>query len=301
MLKRNDLFLALVVIIIWGLNFIAIKLGVKNIPPLMLGTLRFLFACFPIIFFLPKPPISWSRLFWLSLSINVGQFSFLFLGIKVGMPAGLASLVLQSQAFFTLFFAVTWFGETWRWHNLAGLAAAGVGMIVIGSHQGSGMTLSGFFMTIAAAASWGLGNVLMRRATADVPAFPMLSLVVWTGFLALLPLGLLSLLIEGYEAWIIALRSPSWTSIASITYLSYAATLIGYGIWGKLMSRYPAGTISPLALLVPLVGISSSSLLLGERFSLWQGLGTLLVMGGLLIHVLGGRAFGNLQNQPDNS
>lgn len=291
MLKKQDSLLALTVIIIWGLNFIAIKLGVNDIPPLLLGTLRFVLASVPAVFFLPKPPVPWSRLFYLSLSINVGQFAFLFLGIKAGMPAGLASLVLQSQAFFTLIVAVAWFGESWRWYNLAGLGIAAMGMAVIGLHQGSEMTLSGFFLTIAAAACWGVGNVLMRRATMGVPVYSMLSLVVWTGFLAILPLGLISLLFEGYDMWLTAFRTPTWASLASLAYISYGATLIGYGLWGKLMSRYPAGTIAPLALLIPLVGISSSSLFLGEGFSLWQVIGTVLVMGGLVVHVLGGNRF----------
>lgn len=300
MLKKYDMFIGLVVIIVWGLNFIAIKLGVNDIPPLLLATLRFVFTCFPVIFFLPKPPVSWGRLFQLSLFLNVGQFAFLFLGIKAGMPAGIASLVGQAQAFFTLFFAVTWFGESWRWNNLAGLAIAGAGMTIIALHQGGGMTLAGFFLTIAAAASWGMGNVLMRRVTIDVPPFSALSLVVWSGLLAILPLGLVSLVTEGFDAWVAVLRAPTWSSIASLVYLAYGATIIGYGFWGKLLSRYPAATIAPLSLLVPIVGMSSTSLFLGEKITLWQGIGALFVMAGLLVHVLGGKVVSNVLSEAEN-
>jgi len=288
-MKRQDLLLGLIVITVWGLNFIAIKLGVRDIPPLLLGALRFVVACFPAIFFLPRPPVSWPWLIALGLFLNVGQFAFLFLGMKIGMPAGLASLLLQSQAFFTLFVAVTWFGERWQWNHLAGLAVAGSGMAMIGSQQGGEMTVGGFIMILAAAACWGTGNVFMRRATLGVPPFSALSLVVWAGAVAIVPLLLLSWLIEGYNSWLNVFLSPTWSSLASLGYLSYVATLVGYVLWSKLLARYPAATVAPLALLVPVVGMSSSVVFLGETLSVWQGLGALMVMSGLVVHVLGGR------------
>ena len=286
-MQRRDLMIGLLVITVWGLNFIAIKLGLQDTPPLLLGALRFLLACFPAIFFLPRPPIPWPWLIALGLSINVGQFSFLFLGMKLGMPAGLASLILQSQAFFTLFLAVTWFGELWHWNHIAGLALSACGMAIIGLQQGVGMTLTGFGLTLAAAACWGGGNIIMRQATLGVPAFSMLSLVVWAGAVAILPLTLLSFILEGYNSWLAAFRSPTWTTLGSVVYLAFFATLVGYGLWGKLLSRYPAAVVSPLALMVPLIGMSSSALFLGESLSLVQSLGALLVMLGLGVHVFG--------------
>ena len=288
-MKQRDLLMGLLVIIIWGVNFIAIKIGLQDVPPLLLGTLRFILACFPAIFFLPKPPVSWPWLIALGLSINVGQFSFLFLGMKAGMPADLASLVLQSQAFFTLLIAVTWCKEVWRWNHLVGLVLSACGMAIIGLQHGGDMTTLGFGLTLAAAASWGIGNVIMCRATLGVPPFPILSLIVWAGVVAILPLALLSWLLEGYDAWVLAFHSSSWTTLGSVVYLAFLATLVGFGLWGKLLSRYPAATVSPLALMVPLVGISSSAIILGESLSIAQSLGALLVMLGLVVNVLGGR------------
>lgn len=288
-MQRKDVLTGLIVVVVWGLNFIAIKLGVEAMPPLLLGALRFLFACFPAIFFLPKPPIAWRWLIALGLTINVGQFAFLFMGIKLGMPAGLASLVLQSQAFFTLFVAVGWLGEQWRWNNLAGLALAACGMTLIGFLQGQTMTALGFWFILLAAISWGIGNVIMRRATLGVPPFSMLSLVVWSGMVAILPLALLSLAFEGYASWVAAWHSLTWVSAGSLAYLAFIATLIGYGLWGKLLFRYPAAVVSPLALLVPLIGMSSSALLLGESLSGWQLLGSAAVMTGLMVHVFGAK------------
>ncbi|WP_346355870.1 EamA family transporter [Azotosporobacter soli] len=290
-MKAKDILLGLVVIVIWGLNFIAIKVGLQDVPPLLLGALRFFFATFPVIFFLPRPPVAWRWLIALGLSINVGQFAFLFLGMKLGMPAGLASLVLQAQAFFTLAVAVLLLHERWLWHHILGLVIAAAGMSVIGAQQGGSMTAIGFWLTICAAASWGTGNVVMRRATQGVPPFSILSLIVWAGAVAILPLALLSWFIEGPSAWQAAFLHPSLNSAASILYLSYLATLVGYGLWGKLLARYPAGVVAPFALLVPVVGLSSSALLLQEHLSIWQCVGALLVMSGLVMHVFGQRWF----------
>jgi O-acetylserine/cysteine efflux transporter len=288
-LNRRDIGIGLIIVIIWGMNFNAIKLGLSNMPPLMLGAVRFLVVCLPAIFFLPRPPVAWYWLLALGLTINVGQFAFLFLGMKMGMPAGLASLIHQSQAFFTLVIAVLMIGERLHWNNLVGLIIAAGGMIVIAAQQGSSMTAIGFWLTLAGAASWGAGNVIMRRATQGVPPYSMLALVVWAGAVAIVPLGLLSFFIEGFAAWQVAWHSITWTTVASIIYLAYFATICGYAMWGKLLSKYPAAMVSPFALLVPVVGMSSAALFLGEEFSLWQFVGALFVMMGLIVHVFGGR------------
>ena len=288
-MRGRDILLGLIVVVIWGLNFIAIKIGLRDIPPLLLGSLRFIAACIPVIFFLPPPPVAWRWLIALSITINVGQFTFLFIGMKLGMPAGLASLILQAQAFFTLAFAAMWLGERWRWNHLAGLFLAASGMAAIGSAQEGSMTALGFWLTIAAAASWGSGNIIMRKATLGVPPFSTLSLVVWSGALAIPPLLLLSWCVEGFEAWRAAWQSPTWSAAASVIYLAYFATLAGYALWGKLLSRYPAAVVSPFALLVPVVGLTSSAFLIGETLSFSQGVGAVVVMTGLVLHLFGDR------------
>lgn len=288
-MNKHDAGIGLIVVVLWGLTFIAIKLGLGNVPPLMLAAIRFIVVCLPAIFFLPRPPVPWKWLIALGLTINVGQFAFLFMGIKLGMPAGLASLIHQSQAFFTLFFAVLLIGEQWHWNHVVGLIIAAGGMVVIAFQQGSSMTAIGFWLNVAGAASWGMGNVIMRRATQGVPPFSMLALIVWAGAVAILPLTLLSFIIEGPAAWQAAAHSINLTTVASIIYLGYFATLGGYGLWGQLLSRYPAAVVAPFALLVPVVGMSSAALFLGEAFSLQQLIGALLLMTGLLVNVLGGR------------
>ncbi|SET52534.1 O-acetylserine/cysteine efflux transporter [Natronincola peptidivorans] len=294
-MNKRDIGIGFIVAILWGLNFIAIKLGLENMPPLMLAAIRFIAVCLPAIFFLPRPPIDWRWLIALGLSINVGQFALLFIGMKMGMPAGLSSLVHQSQAFFTLAIAVLVLGEKWRWNHLVGLIIAAGGMVIVGLQQGSSMTAAGFWFTLAASASWGVGNIIMRRATQGVPAFSMLSLIVWAGAVAILPLTFLSLYIEGTNAWQEAWYSVNWITVVSIIYLAYFSLLVGYGLWGKLLSLYPASMVSPFALLVPVVGMSSAALLLKETFSLGQFIGALLVMTGLAVNVFGGKLMRNVE------
>jgi len=288
-LSKRDIGIGLIVATLWGLNFIAIKLGLDDMPPLLLVTIRLIIVCIPAIFFLPRPPVSWRQLIALGLTMNVGQFAFLFVGIKLGMPAGLSSLVHQSQTFFTLVFAALILGERWEWNNIAGLIIAAGGMVVVGSQQGGSMTAAGFWLTLCASSSWGIGNVIIRRASKDTPPFSMLSLVVWASAVAILPLGLLSLHFEGPAVWKTAWESLNWVTLVSIIYLAYFASLCGYGLWGRLLSRYPAAAVAPFSLLVPITGMSSAVLFLNETFSLWQIIGAILVMLGLAVNIFGGR------------
>jgi len=288
-MRNKDIGLGLIVVTIWGLNFIAIKVGLQDMPPLLLAAMRFTIVTFPAIFFLKRPPVPWRWLIALGLTMNVGQFAFLFMGIKYGMPAGLASLTHQSQAFFTLGIAVIFLGERWRWNHVAGLALAACGMAVIGLQQNTSMTALGFWLVLCASISWAIGNVIMRKATQGVPPFSMLSLVIWSGAVAIIPFILLSFFLEGPAAWFTAFELFSWPTAASLIYLAYCATMVGYGLWGRLLSRYPAGKVAPFALLVPIVGMTCAVLFLGESLSIWQFFGALLVMAGLALNVFGAR------------
>ncbi|HQE65529.1 MAG TPA: EamA family transporter [Bacillota bacterium] len=288
-MSKRDIGIGLIIAVLWGLNFTAIKLGLADMPPLLLITIRLIIVCIPAIFFLPKPPVGWRQLIALGLTMNVGQFAFLFVGIKLGMPAGLSSLVHQSQAFFTLVFAALILGERWKWNNILGLIIAAGGMVVVGSQQSGSMTAAGFWLTLCASSSWGMGNVIIRRASKDTPPFSMLSLVVWASAVAILPLGLLSLLFEGPAVWKTAWESLNWVTLGSIVYLAYFASLCGYGLWGRLLSHYPAAIVAPFSLLVPIIGMSSAVLLLKETFSLWQIIGAILVMLGLAVNIFGGK------------
>ena len=275
----KDLLLALLVIVVWGLNFVVIKVGLHGMPPMLMGALRFMLAAFPAILFVRRPqvPLRWMLAY--GMTISVGQFAFLFYAMYVGMPAGLASLVLQSQAFFTLFFAALFLGERLRGSNLFGLLVAASGLVLIGLQGGQAMTLAGFALTIAAASMWALGNVVTRR----LGKVNLVGLVVWGSLIPPLPFLALSLWLEGPELISQSLRSLSLDSLLVLAYLAFGATILGYGLWSRLLSRYPASQVAPFSLLVPVVGISSSALLLDERLGGLQMVGAALVMAGLLI------------------
>ena len=290
-MSPKDLLLALVVIIVWGLNFVVIKVGLHDMPPMLLGALRFMLAAFPAILFVRRPQIPLRWLLAYGLTISLGQFAFLFYAMSVGMPAGLASLVLQSQAFFTLLFAALLLGERLRMANLFGLLVAAGGLLLIGLQGDRLMTMAGFFLTIGAASMWALGNIVTRR----LGKVNLVGLVVWGSLVPPLPFLALSWLLEGPEVIGAALRGISLDSILVLIYLAFGATILGYGLWSRLLSRYPASQVAPFSLLVPVVGLTSSALLLDERLGPLQVLGALLVMLGLLINVCGGWLHGRLR------
>ncbi|MDQ7986177.1 EamA family transporter [Pseudomonas sp. G34] len=287
----KDILLAAVVIIAWGVNFVIIKVGLDGVPPMLLGALRFMLAAFPAILFIRRPDMPLRWLLAYGLTISLGQFAFLFSAMYVGMPAGLASLVLQAQAFFTLGFAALFIGETVRRSSLIGLVIAAAGLLLIGSESGRAFTLAGFVLTLCAAAMWGLGNVVTKR----IGKVNLVSLVVWGSLIPPLPFLALSLMLEGPAQIETALRSISLSSVLAIAYLAFIATLLGYGLWSRLLSRYPASQVAPFSLLVPVVGLSSAWLFLGEALSSVQWVGAAIVMLGLLINVFGPRLLQQLR------
>ncbi|MFD1801188.1 EamA family transporter [Mixta tenebrionis] len=290
-MRVKDLLLALCVVVAWGINFVVIKVGLHGMPPFLLAGLRFSLVALPAIFFVPPPriPLRWLALY--GLTISFGQFGFLFLAIKLGMPAGLASLVLQAQAFFTLLLGALLLAESLKWHHIAGIAIAAGGMFLLaisGTGSAAGVTLTTMLLTLAAALCWGLGNitnkVIMRRGNV-----PIMSLVVWSALVPIAPFFLCSWLFEGRDAITDSLMHITLSTVLALIYLAFIATIVGYAIWGTLLGRYETWRVAPLSLLVPVVGILSAALLLGERLSLPQLAGAAAIVLGLLMNMFGGR------------
>ncbi len=287
-MSLRDFLLALAVVTVWGVNFVAIRWGVDEVPPLLLTALRFACAAVPAVFFIRPPKVGLGILVSYGFAIGVLQFGLLFAAIKLGMPAGLSSLVMQLQAFFTIGLAVAFLGERPGLFQLAGAAVAFAGIGVIGLERLEGAALVPLLMTIAAALFWGIGNVITKKAG----KIDMLSFVVWSSLVPPIPLFLASLLFEGPGALPQALGDITWLGGGSLLFISYAATLFGYGAWSMLLSRYPANLVAPFTLLVPIAGIGSAALLLGETVSGIEVLGSVLVFGGLLLNVFGPRLWG---------
>ncbi|MCB1888692.1 MAG: EamA family transporter [Rhodocyclaceae bacterium] len=295
-MKPSDLALALVVVVVWGLNFVVIKAGVAEVPPLLLGALRFLAAALPAVAFFRAPRLPLRFYLAYGMTIAVGQFAFLFTAIHIGMPSGLASLVLQSQAFFTMLFAAVCLKESWRGSQLAGLVLAAGGLALIGSAHGTSMPLAGFLMTLAAAVSWGIGNIVSRGLAKHGPV-NLLAFMVWASLVPPLPFLALSLLIEGPEAIVSALAGFSLRSGLAVLYLAWAATLLGYGLWSHLMSRYPANQVAPFPLLVPLVGLTAGWLVYDEALLPVHFAGGGLLMLGLVVNLFGHRLLARMRQR----
>ncbi len=274
-MSRKDGVLALLVVVVWGLNFVVIKVGLHNMPPLMLAGLRFMLVAFPAIFFVARPKVPLNLLLGYGLTISFAQFAFLFCAINFGMPAGLASLVLQAQAFFTIVLGAFTFGERLHGKQLAGIALAIFGVLVLieDSLNGQHVAMLGFMLTLAAAFSWACGNIF--------------NMVIWSALIPIIPFFVASLILDGSATMIHSLVTIDMTTILSLMYLAFVATIVGYGIWGTLLGRYETWRVAPLSLLVPVVGLASAALLLDERLTGLQFFGAVLIMTGLYINVFG--------------
>lgn len=287
-MRFPHILLALTTAVLWGYNFVVIKVGVAAVPPLFLTSMRYFFSALPLVFFLRRPNVPWKVMILYGLTMGVGQFGFLFPAIRLGMPAGLASLVLQVQAFFTMGLAALLIGERVGPVRIAGalIAFGGLGVIALERMQAS-TALAPFLMCVAAAFSWALANIV-NRGTGKVDP---LAFIAWTSLVPILPLMGLSLVLEGPSAIAAAVSAPGWLAIGSLAYLVVCATLIGTGIWSFLLTRYPAGQVAPFSLLVPIFGLSSASFFLGERITVPEAAGAALVIMGLILNVFGPKLF----------
>lgn len=284
-LSLRAIALALLTVTIWGSNFVAIKLALHDLPPLLLCALRFVFVSLPLVIFLPRPAISWGQLVTYGLTMFGLQFSFMFLGMKLGLSAGLASVVLQFQVFVTLALSVTLLRERLAWPQIAGGALAIAGFTVIGLHLGHGGSITGMICVLLAAVSWGYANVFSRRLGRVNP----LALVAWGGLVVPLPMLLASLIFEGPATIAHAVTHVGWPAIFSLAYIVYVSTHIGYSLWSWLLARHPASAITPFALLVPVVGMVSSAFFLGEELPGWKLQAAALVLAGLGLNILAPR------------
>ena len=284
-MKPADILLALLTVSIWGSNFVVIKFGLQGLPPILFSALRFLFAALPLVFFIKPPATSWRLVVGFALFQFAMQFTLLFTGIKLGFPPGLASLVIQLQAFFTIGLAVWVLNEKPQINQLLGALVAFCGMGLVAFNLDAKPTLIGFAMVVSAGFCWATANIFTKKIGKVNP----LALVVWGSLIATPPLLLASLCIEGYGAWQAAAQKISWVSIGAVFYQSYPNTIIGYGIWSYLIRKHPAATIAPFTLLVPVVGMVAAAIIIDEPLQWWKLTAGALVLSGLAFNQFGAR------------
>ncbi|PJD93992.1 MAG: O-acetylserine/cysteine exporter [Legionella sp.] len=282
-MPARHLFAILLVIVVWGINFLFVKVALDEIAPLLLCALRFLLASIPAILFIKRPAVPLKALFSYGLFMFALQFSFIFVGMRVGMTPGMASLLMQVQVFFSMLFAALVFKESLQFSQILGALVSFLGIGIVALHFDNSMSLPGFLCVLCGAASWGWGNLVAKK----MPPASVIALLAWSSFMICIPMLILSWLVEGPEQWLSAYQKVSWHGIGALMYIVYGSTWIGYGVWNWLLRLYPVSVMVPFTLLVPVVGIVSSVLFLGESFQLWKLIACLFVIGGLCINIFG--------------
>lgn len=287
-LEGRDYAAALCVVLVWGTNFVAMKLGLREVTPFQLGAGRYLFALLPLLLFVRPPKLAPRWVVLYGLFQGVGQFGLLFLALREGMSASLAPVMLQMQVFFTALFAWLILKEKVgrRLKGAMGIAALGLACLCVDAlGRGSSVTLAGFMLSVASAALWAASNIVVRIAQRSAPQFEVLPFMVWSSMVPILPFILLSLAFDPPSThwdW----RAISGTAWASMAYLGWFATILGYAMWTGLLTRHPANRVAPFSLAVPPVGIAAGMLVLGEVVTPWQWAGIVLVVASLALVII---------------
>ena len=290
-LSRAHFLLALAVVAIWGSNFVVIKLALDHLPPLLFATLRFAVVFFPLALFLKRPNVPFSNLASYGLLIGVGQFGLLFIAMKGHISPGITSLVIQLQVFVTIGISVFRGSEKLGLYQYVAFGLAVLGLANIAVYGGGSATPLGLFLVICGAISWGIANIVNRAAG----KIDMLAYVVWAAVFSVPPLFILSLIFEGWRADLVGVQQADLLSWAAVVWQAVANTMFGYGLWGWLLARYPAATVAPMALLVPIFGMSTSALVLGEAMPAWKIIAAGLVLSGLALNLFWPRVYSQIR------
>ena len=274
--------LAIAVMAVWGTNFVVMKVALTHVPPLMMATLRFIVVVLPMAFFVKRPAVRWTNLAAYGVLIGAGQFGAIFTALSGYITPGLASLVVQMQVFFTIGLAMALTGERVRGFQIAALLLATAGLALILMHTDRTATPIGLALTIFAALCWAAGNMVSRAAG----RVDMLGYVIWSSLFAVPPLFVLTLAVEGWPVMVASVQRADALTWAAVAWQAVGNTMFGYGVWGWLLARYPAATVAPMSLLVPVFGMGASSILLGEALPDWKLEAAALVLAGLAIGLL---------------
>ena len=284
-MKPADVCIAVLVAVVWGLAFVATRIALNEFSPELMTTLRFAIAALPCLF-VKRPDVSWPLLIAISFSLFLGQFLAQAFAIAHGVPVGLSSVIVQSQALFTIGFAAIVFGEWPSRMQTAGIGIATAGLLMICGTVGYDFSVGAFAVIMICPVSFAIGNILLRRAQ-DVRMF---DLFAWLCLVASVPLAALTLASNGVQPTWLALTQMSLTGLVCMLLLGLVSTSIAYWLWGRLLRDYPAAQVVPFALLVPFVGSAASSVVFGETFGPLRLAGMITVVGGIAVMLLAKRS-----------
>ncbi|GAB2478377.1 EamA family transporter [Luteococcus sediminum] len=295
-MPRRDVGLAVLVILVWGVNFVAAKMAMESLPPLLMAALRFVLVALPAVFVIARPRMGFWPVLASGLTMGALQFGLLYVGMMLGMPAGLASLVLQVQTLFTVVIAATVLSERPNRMQVAGIVIGLVGMAVVGAQYLAAAPVLPFLLTVGAALSWACGNVITRRH----PPRTGFSLVVWSALVPPVPLLLASFWLEGGPASALAaIQHVSLRSLGGLAFIAYGASMFGYGIWNLLLSRHSAASVAPWSMFVPVIGAGAAWLYDGELPTPLGILGAAITVTGVLLALgVGNRVLRRRANPP---
>jgi O-acetylserine/cysteine efflux transporter len=291
--RPADLAAILAVVVIWGLNFVVMKVGLAHFTPFQLGAGRFAFAFLPLALFTRVPPVRWRWLLAFGLTQGVGQFGFLFVALQVGMTAALGSVLMQTQVFFTAALGAVLLRERIGLPLKAGIAfaAAGLACFALNTARTQGtaaVTALGLVLTLGSAFMWAASNIVVRKATAESGAFDSLAFVAWSSGVAILPFLLLSWVFDAPQAQGNWTHAP-WQGWVALVLLGWVATSLAYGLWTGLLKKFAASRVAPFSLGVPVIGLLAGIFLLGERVAPLQWAGAALVLCALACVLFGDR------------
>ena len=294
-LSTRDLLAALVVVIVWGTNFVAMKIGLRELTPFQMGAGRYLFALLPLVLFIRPPKLAWQWVLLYGLCQGLGQFGLLFLSLRAGMSASLASVLLQTQVFFTALLGVALLREHVSRALQAGMLLAAIGLACFAINyfaSGKGdVSIAGLLLCLGGAALWAASNIVVRLARQAAPEFDVLGFMVWSSLVPIVPFCLLSLAFDPSTARS-ALAHLSWHAWAALANLGWLSTLLAYALWTGLLKRHPANRIAPFSLGVPVIGIGAGMLLLGDHITGWQWTGIVFIALSLVVVVFGASLLG---------
>jgi len=284
-MKPADVCIAVLVAVIWGLAFVASRIALNEFSPELMTTLRFAVAAVPCLF-VKKPDVSWPLLIAISFTLFLGQFLAQAFAIAGSVPVGLSSVIVQSQALFTIGLAAVLFGELPSRMQTTGIGIATAGLLMICATVGYDFSVAAFAVLMISPVSFAIGNILLRRAQ-DARMF---DLFAWLCLAAAVPLAGLTLVGNGAQPAWHALTQMSLTGLVCVLLLGGVSTSIAYWLWGRLLRDYPAAQVVPFALLVPFVGSAASSVVFGETFGPLRLAGMITVVGGIAVMLLAKRS-----------
>jgi O-acetylserine/cysteine efflux transporter len=283
-MKPSDILLAVLVAVIWGLGFVASRLALDELSPALMTAMRFAIAALPCLF-VRRPNVPWSVLIAISATLFLGQFLAQSWAIAQGVPVGLASVIVQSQALFTVAFAVLAFREVPARMQIAGIGVAAIGLLMICGTVGFDFSVGAFAVLMISPVSFAIGNLLLRQAR----EVPMFDLFAWLCLVPPLPLLALAFAVDGPRGTWLSLAHMSATGWISMMFVGAISTCIAYWLWGRLLRDHTAAQVVPFALLVPFVGAAASSAVFGETFGPLRLAGMVTVVGGIAIMLLSKR------------